>query len=151
MDITTALEAPLSKWENFPPNRVGKRTSKAGVKQQLLSCQLCAPLAVSAYRSGIRQEVVICYSSHRAAIWIEIEESKESSHPQYCQWGFLCLVTMSIMRIVLLALVCACEAQLFELEDFKAYGFFHWHKRVSQNVDTGDTWEILGWKVGRWN
>ena len=118
MDITTALQAPFSGWENFPPNREPKYLGETGVSATFVMPTVCT-FATFGLQSGIRQEVVICYSSHRAAIWIEIEESKESSHPQ----PVLFFVTMSIMRILLLALVCACEAQLFELEDFKASFF----------------------------
>lgn len=91
---------------------------------------------------------MILQGGHRAAKGIEksqrISKISRSINEATVKLPLSGLVTMSIMRIVLLAsLVCACDAQLFELEDFKAGS--NWPKNGSGKAKTSSikTWRDL--------
>ena len=102
---------------------------------------------------------MILQGGHRAAKGIEksqrISNISRSINAATVKLPLSGLVTMSIMRIVLLAsLVCACDAQLFELEDFKAGS--NWPKNGSGKTSSIKTWRDLEsrfpmgcWKNGK--
>lgn len=89
---------------------------------------------------------MILQGGHRAAKGIEksrrISKISRSINEATVKLPLSGLVTMSIMRIVLLAsLVCACDAQLFELEDFKAGS--NWPKNGSGKTSSIKIWRDL--------